>query len=269
MKQRVISALWLVPLALFVYRGGISLAVAAFCIGSLSLYEFADGLARVDIRVSKPIIWTAISILYIIVSHRLLIDGDMQRCFGGILLWLFAVAFASFALPVFDRTRGVTSAPATLFAVVYAGFFSVHAVLLEQHPQGSILIWTALIAAFCTDIFAFLIGVRFGKTKLCPDVSPKKTVEGALGGLAGSLAACGLFAAFFAPDLLFHHLVIGGFGSLFAQAGDLTASAWKRGLGVKDFGTLIPGHGGMLDRFDSVLVTLPAVYYYAVLFIPS
>ncbi|HPD90580.1 MAG TPA: phosphatidate cytidylyltransferase, partial [Bacillota bacterium] len=88
-----------------------------------------------------------------------------------------------------------------------------------------------------------------------------KTVEGAVGGLLGSMVLTLVFLYFFSPDLLLHGLWIGFMGSLLSQVGDLVASMFKRKLGIKDYGTLIPGHGGILDRFDSVLFTGPFIYY--------
>jgi phosphatidate cytidylyltransferase len=113
-----------------------------------------------------------------------------------------------------------------------------------------------VIVAFGTDIFAYFSGYLLGKHKLCPSISPKKTVEGAVGGLLGSMVLTLVFLYFFSPDLLLHGLWIGFMGSLLSQVGDLVASMFKRKLGIKDYGTLIPGHGGILDRFDSVVFTV-------------
>jgi len=98
-------------------------------------------------------------------------------------------------------------------------------------------------------------------------ISPKKTIEGAIGGVVGSILICGGFGFIFAHQYFVHCLVIGAIGAVISQCGDLTASIFKRKMGLKDYGNLIPGHGGILDRFDSVLFTAPAVYYYIHLFI--
>jgi phosphatidate cytidylyltransferase len=115
---------------------------------------------------------------------------------------------------------------------------------------------------------AFFTGSLIGRHKLCPAISPKKTVEGAVGGFVGSVLLCGAFGYLLMPALLASCLILGAIGGVAAQLGDLTASVFKRGLGIKDYGNLIPGHGGILDRFDSVLFTAPVVYYYAALVIP-
>jgi phosphatidate cytidylyltransferase len=116
---------------------------------------------------------------------------------------------------------------------------------------------------------AYFSGFLFGKNKLCPKISPKKTIEGAVGGTIGSIVLSGIFGYFVMPEMLVHCLVIGLLGSIVAQFGDLTASIFKRKMGIKDYGNLIPGHGGILDRFDSVLFTGPIIYYYIVLVIGS
>ena len=123
-------------------------------------------------------------------------------------------------------------------------------------------VWLVVLSAFGTDIFAYFTGLLIGRHKLAPGLSPKKTIEGSVGGILGSALLCGLFGYYFLPEMFIHTLVIGVLGSVFAQLGDLTASLVKRRLGIKDYGNLIPGHGGVLDRFDSLLFTAPLVFYY-------
>ena len=112
---------------------------------------------------------------------------------------------------------------------------------------------------------AYFTGMLLGKHKLCPKISPKKTIEGSIGGILGSVILCAAFSAIFVPQLLVHSIIIGVLGGIISQFGDLTASIFKRKMGIKDYGNLIPGHGGILDRFDSVLFTAPMVYYYILL----
>jgi len=146
-------------------------------------------------------------------------------------------------------------------------FFSFHVTLVDQAGPYGLMLWLIVITAFGTDIMAYFSGYLLGKHKLCPHISPKKTIEGSVGGVLGSVILSGLFGWFFLPDLLIHCLVIGVLGGIVSQFGDLTASIFKRKMGIKDYGHLIPGHGGILDRFDSVLFTGPMVYYYIVLVI--
>ncbi len=163
--------------------------------------------------------------------------------------------YASLAQPYEVISRGG-------FGYLYLGLCSAHLVLLMALPQGRawLLLLTAVTAA--SDTAAFYTGSKFGKHKLCPAISPGKTWEGFAGGLAGSLGAALLVRHFFLPGqgLLRICLIVLLLGCLGA-AGDLSESVIKRAFGVKDSGSLLPGHGGLLDRIDSLLLTAPVLYY--------
>ena len=180
------------------------------------------------------------------------------------MCWLVLLVVCScLYLFKFDE-RKLEDGMATIIGVVYIVLFSYHVVLVDQTVHG-ILVWTIVFSAFGTDIFAYFTGYALGKHKLCPKISPKKTIEGSIGGIFGSMLLCGLFGWFVAGGVYFvHTLAIGALGGVISQAGDLTASVFKRKMGIKDYGNLIPGHGGVLDRFDSVLFTAPLVYYYII-----
>ena len=131
---------------------------------------------------------------------------------------------------------------------------------------GKVLVWILFISAWSTDTFAYFSGLTFGKHKLCPAISPKKTVEGSIGGILGCIICTELYAYIIASvnNLEFSWINAGlcAFtASIISQIGDLAASCIKREHGAKDYGNLIPGHGGVLDRFDSVLFIAPVVYY--------
>ena len=121
-------------------------------------------------------------------------------------------------------------------------------------------IWLIYIISWGTDTFAYLVGVLFGKHKLCPNISPKKTIEGAIGGILGSVILLNIFNIYiFKYNPIFINLVA-IFSSIIAQIGDLFASKIKREANIKDFGNLISGHGGVLDRFDSIVFLTPVIY---------
>ena len=148
------------------------------------------------------------------------------------------------------------------FGYLYLGLCSAHLVLLMALPQGRawLLLLTAITVA--SDTAAFYTGSKFGKHKLCPAISPGKTWEGFWGGLAGSLGAALLVWYFFLPEqgpawICGIALLLGCLGA----AGDLSESVIKRAFAVKDSGHLLPGHGGLLDRIDSLLLTAPVLYY--------
>jgi phosphatidate cytidylyltransferase len=136
--------------------------------------------------------------------------------------------------------------------------------LLFSHPHGGEWVLLAMLYAFWSDTFGYFVGRRFGKHPLYPAVSPKKTVEGSIGGLGGALLG-GLIAHFwFLPSLpLLDAFVLSIVAAAAGQAGDLCESLIKRSTGVKDSGTLLPGHGGILDRVDALLFAAAIVYLYA------
>ncbi|MBM3656101.1 MAG: phosphatidate cytidylyltransferase [Actinobacteria bacterium] len=154
----------------------------------------------------------------------------------------------------------VDRATASAFALLYPGFVAGFILLLARSSEGFYYISTLVIMVACNDTFAWAIGVLFGKHRLAPKISPKKSWEGFIGGLI--LSAIGAALAFY--YLLDYHPIIGALagcaGALAATVGDLLESGIKRDLSIKDMGTLLPGHGGMLDRLDSVLITAPLLW---------
>ena len=130
---------------------------------------------------------------------------------------------------------------------------------------GEALIWLAFIGTWASDTFAFFTGSFCGRHKLCPEISPNKTIEGFAGGLIGTVLITVLLGYVFSFSLI-HMVVLGVLLALTATLGDLVESSFKRYTGVKDSGAIIPGHGGVLDRFDSIMFTVPLVYYYVQIF---
>lgn len=122
------------------------------------------------------------------------------------------------------------------------------------------LLWIVFLISWGTDTFAYLFGIIFGKHKLCPSISPKKTIEGALGGIFGSLILLNLFNYFVLKNNIVFVTLSGIILSIVAQIGDLFASKIKREMGIKNFSNIIKGHGGFLDRFDSIIFVTPLVY---------
>lgn len=257
MKTRIISGFAMVPLILFVYLGGWWLAALCILIGFLGIREFYNGFRAMDIHPSSGIAYAMMFVLY-------LTNGFWPNQHGLITAWFAAVIMVS-SISMFDtKHRTPVDAMATMVGIIYIIFFSFHFVLIDQTGMYSILKWLALLSAFGSDIFAYFTGVFFGKHKMCPNLSPKKTFEGLAGGIVGSAVCCGLFGYFLCREFLWSCVIIGFLGAAISVCGDLTASAYKRKMGIKDYGNLIPGHGGIMDRFDSVLFTAPFVYYYIV-----
>jgi len=153
----------------------------------------------------------------------------------------------------------------TFFAVFYVAVMMSFVFLTRELPHGVFLVWLVFICSWGCDTAAYCAGMTLGKHKLAPVLSPKKSVEGAIGGVLGAALIGFLYALAVnhwgnAELSIISFAIIGGIGAVISQIGDLSASAIKRFHDIKDYGTLIPGHGGILDRFDSVIFTAPMIY---------
>ena len=182
----------------------------------------------------------------------------------GLLFVLFSFVFLFRIRSIETAAHEVAFA---LLAFLYIPFLLMHLVLLRQTDFGVQWLFVIMLIVMTNDSAAYYTGSAFGKNRLYPLVSPKKSIEGAVGGLVGSLGGTMLAKFTFFPQLSFRDavvtaLVIGMVG----QAGDLFESLLKRSFGVKDSGSLIPGHGGVLDRLDSILFAAPITYYYVLFF---
>ena len=179
------------------------------------------------------------------------------------VVFVFLIYLMSVTVMMRGKVRLVdTGFRFTMLTYVIGGFSA--AVKLRTLENGEYIFFMVYVVAFFTDIFAYFTGYFFGRHKLIPEVSPKKTVEGAVGGLVFGAASLALYGfvihciSGLEPNYLF--LCIAGFSvSVISQFGDLITSLLKREFGIKDFGNILPGHGGVLDRFDSVLAAAPAL----------
>ena len=157
------------------------------------------------------------------------------------------------------------------FGLFYVAFMLSYVYQIRMLPQGAFIVWLVFICSWGSDTCAYCVGMLLGKHKMAPKLSPKKSVEGAVGGVAGAaLLGTGYAMAInhFAPGTdasMAQYAIICGVGALISMVGDLAASAIKRNHDIKDYGNLIPGHGGILDRFDSVIFTAPIIYYMAIM----
>lgn len=157
------------------------------------------------------------------------------------------------------------------FGLVYVGVMLSYVFRIRILPDGFYLIWLVFISSWISDTFAYLFGVTFGKHKLTAILSPNKSIEGSVAGIIGSALIGGIYGMILTNHITaFINPVIGcaivcGVGSIISQIGDLTASAIKRNYKAKDYGKLIPGHGGILDRFDSLIFVAPAIYFLCLL----
>ncbi|MDI6813462.1 MAG: phosphatidate cytidylyltransferase [Desulfitobacteriaceae bacterium] len=177
----------------------------------------------------------------------------------GFVVWLL-VAASHFAL--FYPQISLTQVLYNFWGVVYTAGLLSYFFLLRELPLGLKWTFSVFFLVWAVDSGAYLIGRGFGKHPLAPEVSPKKTIEGSLGGLALTLVVTWFLGSWLGEVVPQKMLLLGLLVGVSAQVGDLFESALKRAAGVKDSGRLIPGHGGMLDRFDSFVFALPLVYYF-------
>ncbi len=257
-RTRLLSGVVLVALALlFIIHGGALLLTVLGIISVIGLFE----LYRV-LGVEKSIGWIGYiaAAVYFLDLWFQFIPDVMLFIMAFLLVCMCAFVFAYPRLP-FSQVIGV-----------FFGFFYVAVMLsciyfTRNLSGGDYLVWLVFLSAWGCDTSAYCFGMLFGKHKMTPNLSPKKTVEGAVGGVIGAAVLTILYGFLFrkgmgadVPYILMMAL-IAACGALIAMVGDLAASAIKRQHDVKDFGKLIPGHGGILDRFDSVIFVAPVIYY--------
>lgn len=227
----------------------------------LALTEFY-GMGLADEPVSER--WVAVAggtILVLVLSFA----SPPLRMAGVTCLFLLYTIFYLFTYR--DLQKVVQRLAIVILGFLYLPLLLSYIPLLRSLPFGREWIFAVLLLVMMGDSAAYFVGVRFGKRQLYPAISPKKSVEGAIGGLAGNLI--GIFVAkfwFFPALQTIDCLSLGVLIGALAQLGDLFESMLKRSFGVKDSGKMIPGHGGLLDRLDSLLFAFAPVYFYALLF---
>ncbi|MCR5798065.1 MAG: phosphatidate cytidylyltransferase [Eubacterium sp.] len=253
-----------VTAAALVLGGNYLLALVTLC-SLLAAYELlkAGGIEK------TPVAFTSyIAIFFIYFLHFL----DMSK-YENMVLAIAAVSLLGCYVFKNEKTK-YKDVCLGFFAIIYVGFLLTHAYMTRELSHGSWFVWLIIIGSSGSDTFAYLFGRLFGK-KHFSKISPNKTVEGCIGGCLGT-AVLSLAYSFFIPtdvNCLFNinmHLaffIIGLLCSAVSQIGDLAASAIKRGYDIKDFSNLIPGHGGVLDRIDSIIFVSPFVYYLVILFL--
>ena len=266
--KRILTAVCGLPLVLWlVYAGGWHFGFAISLTALVSWLEYCRMLRQIELH---P--WQSLGILYSFLLPLCVWLGNSQEMVFFLVV-LFLVNGAR--LVVQAASFSPADAFATVFGVMYVPLLLAFFVALRMYlPENAVLpaapflshcagyVYLSFIGTWASDTFAYFIGSRWGRRKLCPEISPGKTVEGALGGLAGTLLVVGWLGSAFAGLQLEQALLLGCLIGVAAPVGDLVESRLERYAGVKDSGAILPGHGGMLDRIDSLLFVLPVVYFY-------
>lgn len=263
-RTRLVSGIILlaITIAVVVFGGNILFATlfAVSLIGMMELYRI------VKVNKSFPgILGYLAGITFYLLLYFNLEQFRMMLFIFFLILLMFAYVFA---FPKYKTEQ---------IAVSFLGLFYVSIMLsyiyqIRMLEDGALIVWLVFIGAWGSDTCAYLVGISIGKHKIAPKLSPKKSVEGCIGGVVGAALIGAIYATItkrylddiINPELVF--AIIGAVSSVISQIGDLAASAIKRNHDIKDYGTLIPGHGGILDRFDSIIFTAPIVYFLAVMF---
>lgn len=186
-----------------------------------------------------------------------------------IILWIVFTLIVFMALYVIAYPRyHANQITMLLFGLIYVTVMLSFVFRLRYVENGILYVWLVFIGAWGSDTCAYCVGKLMGKHKMPSELSPNKTIEGCAGGVLGAALIGFLFALVFFRDSSYwwQFALIGGVSSVISQIGDLAASAIKRNHDIKDYGKLIPGHGGILDRFDSIILISPIVYYFVVFF---
>ncbi len=253
---RIITSLVGAPILLYlIYRGGVSIlgvTVILTLIGLHELFAMAGALGVRAWRISGYV--AALSLTVGAFVHH---GEDLPLV---LVLWLmYCLTYFVFKYP----NVSLAELAFNFLAISYVGFLFAHIVLLRNLSQGMYLTFLTVGVTWATDIGAFFSGKTLGKHKLAPQISPNKTVEGAVGGLLFAVLTA-VIIGYLAPNQSLTVTFMGVLGlavGFTGQIGDLVESAIKRFAGIKDSGKIIPGHGGVLDRFDSILFTIPIAYY--------
>lgn len=269
--KRLLSGIVLVLIALaaFILGGEVLLAISVF-IAIVGYLELCRAVG-VKLKNQKINALQVIGIAGILGYYATLyfFPGILYAVIPVIVVFMLNMLVYVVTFPKYQSEQIM----ANMFNFLYAPVMLSFIFLTRQLPMGAYIVWLILISSWGCDTCAYLVGICIGKKKIFPVLSPKKSLEGCIGGVAGAGLIGALYAHFVVENIIPDKRVtliialICMAGAVMSQIGDLAASAIKRDHDLKDYGRLIPGHGGIMDRFDSVIVTAPMIYFLTVLFL--
>ena len=267
MITRIITGLIGIALAAYVIQaGGILFAGFALGLGLIAWFEYVRAFGERGMGLTLLTGFLGIAALWYTGWQ-----GNIELMLAAATLTVAVVLLESVLL---RSSVSIVDAVTSVTGILYIGFPFAYMVMLREWPDtrmittqlgnfefGCALIWIMFIGTWASDTFAYFTGSAIGRHKLCPSISPNKTIEGFFGSLAGTTAAVAGLGIFFGLPVQ-EMAILGLLIAVLATLGDLVESVAKRYAGIKDSGNIIPGHGGIWDRFDSVLFTAPLVYYF-------
>lgn len=269
MRTRIISGLIALGILLLIlFSGKTVFALSIFAISLVAIKEIYNAGKAGGFRPSLPIVYA--SSIAILISGLNGILFEIEHAKAGLLIMalIYIITAALLVLGVFKfgefRPQDIGF---TLLSIFYVVFMFSFIPLIRNMENGIYIIWIIFIGAWGTDTIAYFSGVTFGKHKILPKVSPKKSLEGSIGGALGCMLLTLGYGYFLVTKNivsipLIHFAILGLLNGILSQVGDWIASAIKRTVNIKDYGKIMPGHGGILDRFDSILFIAPILYLY-------
>lgn len=276
LKERVIyGTLGFAAVVAVILQGSVALSIAVFALVLMSLFEMYKStglLKKYKILTLAGFLFAATAMSFLLkaainnrINYPVFSQGFLQITLAfGIVLMLFMIF-------MHEKVRFSTVSIVFLETVYITVAFS-HIILISGEANGKITVWLVFFGAWGADTFAYFVGKIFGRHKLIEKVSPKKTIEGAFGGVVGSVLVYVVYGIILAKNgvgINYVNLIITGvLAAVISQIGDLIMSCIKRENHIKDYGDIIPGHGGILDRFDSVLTVAPLIFYLNI-YLPS
>lgn len=255
---RILSALIGIPIVIgSVYLGGPWYAFFLLLVVNLGTYEYNGILKGQGYNIPAVFSFISVSLFIVIIFFN-----QLELIYPLTMLTFFLL----FVSALFNTEKvSITDASLSLWGIIYLGGMFGYLLMLRMLPEGAFYTYLLLAGVWIHDTAAYFVGRKWGLRKFAPQISPKKSVEGSFAGIGGTVAI------FFSVSILIPGLIPLNLGqviilalgiSVFAQLGDLFESALKRQMNVKDSSGIIPGHGGILDRFDSLLLAAPFVYYF-------
>lgn len=260
MKTRIWTGVIGLPLLIFIlYSGGFILVIGVSLLAIAGVLEYTSAVNRL-IRPKINIF------LMVFLAGVLMLTIKLDYYFLMPVLLLEFIAI--FCYEILSGNVGIQRGGATLMGLIYVPVMFGHLFLFETVNKGVYYMWMIFVIAFTTDTAAYFVGKSIGNRKIAPLISPKKTIAGSIGGVVVAALCTILYGTILSSYFNFVlpwylYLIVGIFGSIAGQCGDLMASMIKRKAKIKDYGSILPGHGGILDRFDSILFIIPLIYIFA------